>query len=119
MAGNLRRFLTCGLGSTPSAPVRSLGLAPTALYAGQKLRFRYGPPRTAFVWLLSKQARYPLRCRQGPATSTCSQIFRDLEYRCLDDARDVRLLARSGFDRISILKVDIEGAELTTFGVEL
>jgi FkbM family methyltransferase len=77
--------------------VRSLGVGATALYAAQKLRFRYGPPKTPFVWLWSKHALHPLRCRPGTSdVNVFGQIFRDLEYRCLDDARDVRLFIDCG-----------------------
>jgi FkbM family methyltransferase len=77
--------------------VQSLGLAATAVYAAQKLRFRLGPPKTPFVWLLSKQARHPLRCRPGTSDiAVFGQIFRDLEYRCLDDIGDPGLVIDCG-----------------------
>ena len=77
--------------------VRSLGVAPTALYAAQRLRFGLSPPKSPFVWLLSKHARYPLRCRPGTSdVAVFGQIFRDLEYQCLDNARDVSLILDCG-----------------------
>jgi FkbM family methyltransferase len=77
--------------------VQNLGLGATAVYALQKARFRLRTPKAPFVWLFSKHARYPLRCRPGTSDlDAFGQIFRDREYRCLDGVREAALIIDCG-----------------------
>jgi FkbM family methyltransferase len=76
--------------------VRSLGATQTLVYTAQRLRFRFAPPH-APVRLLSKCAEHPLLCRPGTSdVAAFGQIFRDLEYSSLDDAKDVSLVLDCG-----------------------
>jgi FkbM family methyltransferase len=122
-----------GRAASLSNHIRSLGFGATALYAAQKLRFRLGPPKTPFVWLLTKHARHPLRCRPGTSDiAVFGQIFRDLEYRCLDDTRDPELVIDCGanvgysaayflsrFPRVKVIAVEPDPANFAVLAANV
>jgi FkbM family methyltransferase len=77
--------------------VANLGLSASALYALQKFRLRRFPPSAPHVWLSSKRAKFPLRCRPGTSDlDVFVQIFIQREYRCLDDVAEARFIVDCG-----------------------
>lgn len=86
--------------------ISSLGLLQTVAYIMQRLRCSLFN-ETEHYSLFSKTAQFPLLCRSNSSDlNVFKQIFLAKEY---------SLLRESGLDRISILKMDVEGAEAVVF----
>jgi FkbM family methyltransferase len=76
--------------------ITNLGVLQTAFYILQRLKNRGSAPGHPFV-VLSKRARYPLRCRAGTSDlEVFGQMFVQREYRCLDDLRSAGLIIDCG-----------------------